>query len=264
MGMRGELLIVSRAEHLAEHKQIADEFGVAFEINDFFHPSVLDDERKQEELIQLYEKTGLPKNSTMHGAFLDVAVFSEDQRIREISQLRMLQSMQIARRLGVKGVVFHTNYNPFLSSQSYQAHLVNTTSAYLERLLETYADIEIYVENMFDTTPDILAGISERLGHYKNYGVCLDWAHVNTYGHAQPEYDKLWVNRLHSYVKHLHINDNDLLEDLHLPLGEGKIDWDKFFDYYAAYFQTCSMLIETNDPDGQRTSLKYIREKFHL
>lgn len=271
-------LIVSKVDRLAEYKRISDEYSVSFEINDFFVPSILDNERKQEELIQMYLNAGLPKDSTMHGAFLDVAIFSEDKKICEVSQLRMQQSMQIARRLGVKGIVFHTNYNPYLSNQAYKDHLMETTSEYLSKLLKEYSDIEIYVENMFDTEPDILEGISKSLSKYKNYGVCLDWAHVNAYGClykngkcvqncSEWPRNKLqteWISRLNPYVKHIHINDNNFDSDLHLPLGDGKIDWKQFFEYYHTYLKNSSILIETNEPDGQRKSLQYIRENFGL
>lgn len=272
----GNFLIVSKAENLSEYKKISEEYNVSFEMNDFFSPAVLDDEKKQEELIQKYLDVGIPKNSTMHGVFLDIAVFSEDKKIREISELRMLQSMQIAEKLGVKGVVFHTNYNPALSGRGYKDHFIESSAQYLKKLLEQYKNIEIYVENMFDTEPEILEGISKKLTDYKNYGVCLDWAHVNVYGclHgndsgmetcAQCSRNTLqeeWINALRPYVKHIHINDNDLCSDLHLPLGTGKINWKQFFEYYELYFKSCSVLIETNDPIGQKKSLQYIRENF--
>ena len=252
----GNFLVVSKADKLEEYKKNAEEYGVSYEINDFFIPSLLDDEKKQEEIIQTYLKSGIPQGSTMHGAFFDVAVFSQDEKIRNVSQLRMQQSMQIAEKLGVKGVVFHTNHNPYLSSSAYKEHLMATTADYVAKLLEQYPNIEIYIENMFDTTPDVLHGISKQLEGYKNYGVCLDWAHVNVYGHEQ----KAWIDSLGAYIKHMHINDNDLKDDLHLPIGDGKLNWEQFFAYYKKYFQNCSVLVETTDPLAQRKSLEYIKK----
>ncbi len=252
----GNFLIVSKADKLEEYKTISGEYGVSFEINDFFIPAILDDEIKQEEIIQKYFNIGIPKDSTMHGVFFDIAIFSQDEKIRTVSLERMIQSMEIARRLGVKGVVFHTNYNPYLPSASYKKYFIDTTVQGLSQLLEKYSDIEIYIENMFDTEPDILQGISKKLSHYENYGVCLDWAHVNVYGHNNVE----WIECVSSYVKHIHINDNDLKEDLHLSLGEGKINWEEFFKYYTTYFTHCSVLIEMGEPNNQRKSLEYIRK----
>lgn len=254
--LMGKFLIVSRLDRLEEYKRIAQEYQVAFEINDFFEPEILDSEGKIQQLIQAYRQAGIPEGSTMHGAFLDVTVFSRDELIRQISEKRMEQSMEIARQLGVRGVVFHTNYNPLISDAGYEAIVVTKTAAMLEKLLYSYPDLQIYLENMFDATPEILKQISMELKDYQNYGVCLDYAHACIYGDALEE----WVGQLAPVVRHLHINDNDLKRDLHLAVGDGKIDWEKFNIYYRRYFGDCSVLLETTLPENQRKSLEYIRQ----
>ena len=250
------VLIVSKVEKLEEYLQIAKEYHVSFEINDFFDAKLLDDEQEIDRIISLYKEVGIPENSTMHGAFLDLAINSSDKKIREISEFRMGQSMEIASRLGVKGVVFHTNYNPDIPGVLYKQNLIETSVSYLSKLLEQYPNIEIYLENMFDKTPEVLGEISKQLQDYPNYGVCLDWAHVNVYGGLHDE----WGKNLYPYVKHIHINDNDYIKDIHLPLGTGKIDWNEFIEYYYKYFKDASVLIETNDPKYQRKSLEYLKE----
>ena len=252
--------IVSKAERFDEYMQLSKEYDVSFEINDFFNANLLNNQVELEKTINTYLERGIPKNSTMHGAFLDLAIFSTDDKIREISEFRMKQSMEIADRLGLKGVVFHANYNPSIPGDGYRKHVIHSTAVYLAKLLNEYPHIDIYVENMFETDPEVMKGISEELKEYKNYGVCLDWAHVNVYGNA----NESWVNELYPYVKHMHINDNDLMNDLHLPVGDGKIDWKQFFDYYNKYFKECSVLIETTNPADQKLSLDYIRENLHL
>ena len=102
----GDFLIVSLAEELQAYEDLAQEYQVGFEINDFYDPLVFEDKKRREDIIQKYQKAGIPAGSTMHGAFYDVSVFSYDPQIREISKLRMRQSMEIAQELSVKGVVF--------------------------------------------------------------------------------------------------------------------------------------------------------------
>lgn len=252
----GQYLVVSRVENLEEHLALAREYGVGFEINDFFDPEVLESKERQQEIIEAYQKAGLPEGSTMHGAFLDVVVFSQDPRMRVVSEYRMRQSMKIAQSLGVKGVVFHTNVNPMLSSREYDMHAIDMTVEFLKTLLSDFPDIEIYLENMFDATPDVLVQISERLKDYPNYGVCFDYAHAVIYGFPVA----IWIRQLAPYMKHIHINDNDLKHDLHLALGTGKIVWSQFFDYYDTYFGSCSVLIETMQPESQRISLEYLTQ----
>lgn len=196
----------------------------------------------------------------MHGAFLDVVVFSEDDQIRRISENRMWQSMEIARRLGVKGVVFHTNSNPVLSGEVYDARVVQYVSAYVEKLLQAFPELDIYLENMFDADPQILQQISERLCIYPNYGVCLDYAHAS----ISDTPIEVWVDTLASYICHVHINDNDLKKDLHQAVGDGRIDWKRFAAYYRQFFSTCTVLVETTLPEQQKKSLTYLQEVLGL
>lgn len=254
----GQVLIVTREQDIRSYKAIAAEYNVGFEVNDFYNPEVLENEAEMNRLVEFYQREGLPEGSTMHGAFFDIVVFSHDLRIREISELRMEQSMKIAVRIGVKGVVFHTNTSPVLSSMEYDQRAIEMTVEYLECLLKRYPDTEIYLENMFDTDPDILAAISERLCIYENYGVCFDYAHASISSTPM----KTWIEVLAPYIKHIHINDNNLKRDQHLALGDGKIDWQQFMEYRKKYFDACSLVIETTLPENQRRSLKYLEQNF--
>ena len=254
----GRFLVVSKLDRLQEYKAIADEFGVGFEINDFYEPRVLDDVKEQNRMVSQYLENGVPDGSTMHGAFLDVVVFSSDERIAEISKLRMRQSIEIALRLGVTGVIFHTNCNPMLTSEVYDNNVVSKTVAFMKELLEEYPTIQLYLENMFDDSPRILAEISQQLCRYPNFGVCLDYAHASI--SMVPMSD--WVENLAPYLKHIHINDNDLKKDMHWALGTGQIDWNQFAKYYRTHFDQCSVLVETTAPEDQIQSLNYLKENF--
>lgn len=254
----GQVLIVSLAKNIEEYKALASEYQVGFEVNDFYNPDVLENPDEMNRLIAFYQEQGLPDNSTMHGAFFDMVVFSYDSRIREISELRMEQSMKVAVRLGVKGVVFHTNYSPMLSGTEYDRRAVEMTAQYMECLLKRYPDTEIYLENMFDSDPAIMIEISQRLWSYGNYGVCFDYAHASISSTPMER----WVTGLAPYIKHVHVNDNDFVHDLHLAIGDGKIDWKQFMRYRKQYFPDCSVLIETTSPENQRRSLEYLQDNF--
>lgn len=252
----GRFLIVSRAGDLQEQKKLAQEYDVGFEINDFFDPDILDDNEKKTSMMKKYLDVGIPEGSTLHGAFLDVVVFSQDREIQAVSRRRMHQSMETALALGVKGVVFHTNINPLLSADGYDRRAVSMTVDFLKELLSKYPTLEIYLENMFDSTPDFLMQVSIQLRNFVNFGVCFDYAHAVIYGKDLKD----WVETIAPFVKHIHINDNDGQNDLHLAVGKGCIDWAKFGTYYRHYFQECSVLIETNEPEAQRESLLYLAE----
>lgn len=253
----GNILTVAKCDNLDGYLEVSKAYNTAFELNDFFIPDLLDDEVALRKTIETYKHANLPEGCTMHGVFFDIVPFSSDARIRKVSWERMEQSMEIARELGLKGVVFHTNCYPLLSGEVYNQNVISGTVACMEALLAKYPDIHIYLENMFDGDATIMAAIAKALQEYPNFGLCLDYAHASISGTSIEE----WVKAVAPYIKHLHINDNNLKKDQHLAVGEGRIDWDVFLDYYEQYFRECSVLVEVNDPDKQRKSLDYIADK---
>lgn len=254
-----QLLIIPKQDELKEYLSVAEEYKLGFEYNDFFLPDLLDDEEKLKDVIAKYKACELPKYTTLHGAFFDVIPFSADKRIREISDRRIRQSIEIAKELGAKAVIFHTNYNPFLNSSAYVKSWLQSNAEYWGGILKEYPDINIYLENMFDTTPDLMVALSEQLCGYGNYGVCLDYAHASL-SDAEPA---VWAERLGKYVKHIHINDNDLVSDLHLAWGDGKINRESFYRCYERHMQEATVLIETSTMENVKKSLEMLKkEKF--
>lgn len=242
---------------MGESLSLAEEYGFGFEFNDFFSPDILDDEKKLEEIIRRYKSAGLPKRRTIHGAFLDVLVFSEDSAVRKCSEKRIFQSIEAAKNIGAEAVVFHTNHNPLLTAESYRKNWLDRNELFWRGVLEKNPHISVYMENMFDDSPHMLVCLSERLSDCKNFGICLDYAHAMSFGRNTPI--DVWIKSLAPYVRHLHINDNDLKDDLHLAVGSGMIDWDRFAEYYFKYFGGCTVLIETSSAEAQKSSAEFLK-----
>ena len=253
----GQVLIIPNRKNIKECMELAEQYNLGFEYNDFFRPDVLDDVTQTENIIEEYKKQNLPKVTTLHGAFFDVIPFSTDAKIREISDLRIEQSIKVARKIGANAVVFHTNYNPFLNSGEYIKGWINVNAAYWSRVLEQHSGINIYLENMFDTTPDIMEALSERLSVYPNYGVCLDYAHASL-SKAVPE---VWAKQLSRFIKHIHMNDNDLVSDLHLAWGDGQINRSHFYQCVELYMKDATVLIETTPVESIIRSLEMLKKE---
>lgn len=248
-----QFLIIPDRNRLDESLELAGKYGFGFEYNDFFYPDVLDDTELTDEIIGKYQSCDLPEVCTMHGDFFDVIVFSQDRRIREISEIRIRQSLDTARRLGVTGTVFHTNQNPAFRSESYVSGWLKSNISFWGRILPEYSDMNIYIENMCDSSPDMLGALARELSVFDNFGVCLDYAHAEVFGGGADS----WVEQLAPYTKHMHINDNDLKEDLHLAVGDGRIDWERFRGHLDS-FGDITVLIETSDLENQRRSAEYL------
>lgn len=254
--MKKQLLIIPALSSLAESQRLSEEYSVGYEYNDFFSPDVLDSPERQREIAEQYAGFS-PCLATLHGAFFDLVQCSCDRRIAEVSDLRIEQSIAAGELMGARGVVFHTNYNPFLNTPAYVEDWIKQNAVYWSGVLTRHKGIQIWLENMFDSSPDIMERLAEKLCVHDNFGICLDYAHASLSRVAAP----VWAERLGKYVRHVHLNDNDLVSDLHLAWGDGVIDRAAFYDSYRRYLDGATVLIETSSPERQRKSLEKLQEE---
>lgn len=251
----GQLYMIPDKNRIEESLELAKEYHAAFEYNDFFKPTVLDDKRKIDELISFYLKQPHDcSQDTMHGAFLDITIHSEDPLIRQVSEHRIQQSMDIARDMGLRGVVFHTGRLYGFRDKQYIENWLKMNEEFFRGILREYPKQQIFIENMFDEAPDILAQLAGRFQDEPRFGVCLDYAHAAL---TQAAGEK-WIEALAPYIRHMHINDNDRVNDLHQEIGKGQIDWRLFDDAIRRYKVDTSVLVEMKDLEQQRRSMEYM------
>lgn len=252
------LYVIPDRDRIEESLEISRKYGAHFEYNDFFLPSVLEDEEQKEELIRFYKGLGRDMSlDTMHGAFLDVTVHSSDPRIREVSELRVRQSMEIAKKMGLRGVVFHTNIIANFKDAAYMDGWVESNMRFFKQILMEYPGIYVYMENMFDLDPEVLLHLVHKMKDETYFGVCLDYAHASISQTAAED----WIESLAPYIKHMHINDNDLSIDLHQAIGKGKMDYEKYTFLMKKYGVEKSVLLEVRKIEDQIASLNYMKEK---
>lgn len=253
-----EIYLIPDLEDREESLELLKKYDGNYEYNDFFIASILEDKKKQLEIIEEYAKFRSDfSKDTIHGAFLDVTVHSTDPFIRQVSERRVRQSMELAKEMGVRGVVFHTNRIYGFRDTGYLSNWKKTNEAFFRRVAEEFPSIEIYMENMFDEAPDVLTELAEAMRDVPTFGICLDYAHAAVFG-KQPH---VWLRRLAPYIKHMHLNDNDLQEDLHLAVGQGKIDWEQFQRELEENHVSATALVEVKGVEKQRISLEYMKQK---
>lgn len=252
-----QLYIIPDKDRMEESLELAQEYNAAFEYNDFFHPDALEDEAKIDKLISFYLKQPHDcANDTMHGAFLDVTIHSVDPLIRRISENRILQSMAIARSMGLRGVVFHTGRIQDFLDKRYIENWLDRNEEFFRKVLNRYTQQQVFMENMFDESPDIMLRLAERLKDETRFGVCFDYAHATL---SKTDGGK-WIEELAPYIRHMHINDNDGANDRHWEIGTGRIDWRTFDNEVRRYGVDTSVLIEMNNLEWQRRSMQYLEE----
>ena len=253
-----KISIIPQRDYIEESLRLSKEYNANFEYNDFFLPFVLDDEEKKKEIIDFYKSLDRDRSEdTMHGAFLDVTIHSTDDRIREVSELRVRQSMEIAKELGIRGVVFHTNMIANFKDAVYMKKWVESNAAFYKKLLKEYPGLYVFVENMFDFDPDMLLSLAKEMAEEEYFGVCLDYAHA-TISKVEA---KEWFEVLKPYIKHMHINDNDLQNDLHMALGKGKIDYKELDELLKSSEINPSILVEVSKVEDQEESLLYLKRE---
>lgn len=249
------LYLIPDGKKLTESLALIKKYDGAYEYNDFFSADILDDKKRQMEIIADYAKVRSDfSEDTMHGAFLDVTVHSSDKKICEVSELRIRQSMDIAKEMGLRGVVFHTNRLYGFHDTAYLKNWLESNKRFFGTVCEAYPNQFVFMENMFDDDPDALCDLAEQMKSYGNFGVCLDYAHGIVSGTSIEK----WVKMLAPYVSHMHINDNDGKNDLHLALGTGQIDWRKFSKEMVEYKINAPVLIEVSGVEKQRASLEFM------
>ena len=245
--------VIPNLNEINKYLDLSNEYNLGFEYNEFFNPKLLDNENELNDVINQYKKLGR-KNDTMHGVFYDITLDSNDPKIASISYERVKKSLDIATKLNCKAVIFHTNYITWMKDEKYRDNWVNKNKEIYLKLIEEYKDLEIYIENMFDLDPDLLYRLVSEINH-ERIGVCLDVAHAAISGLDI----ECWFNKLKKYIKHIHINDNDLKIDSHTEIGKGLIDYKKVYQYINELNQNITILIEIKDYDKTLNSIKYLK-----
>ena len=251
-------LIIPDRKNMDESYELADRYGLGFEFNDFFSPGALDDAAGTDAVIDEYmreEGRRLPSLRTSHGDFFDVLVFSEDARIREISEERIRQSIAISEKLKAKGTIFHSNICAELHMESYINNWIDKNEAFWKRICAHFPDMEFYLENMFDSDPEPIRELAVRMKDVPNFGICLDYAHAA----LTTTSEEIWYESLAPYIRHMHINDNDLISDLHLAAGDGNIDYTKFKTLSEKYDTEGRILLEVNGIDNLNALINAIQ-----
>ncbi len=254
----GQLYIIPDQKNIIRSREQAEKWNAAFEYNDFFQMKLMDDKERLAERIRYYKDMQRDRSKdTLHGAFFDLCINSQDKKIAELSKYRMRQSMDVAEQLQLKGVVFHTNFITGFSMPGYIEHWLECSEEFYRKLASEYQGLEIYMENMFDKTPDTLAKLAKRMQDVKSFGICLDVAHANV-SDAPIE---AWIEQLAPYIRHQHINDNDGRSDLHMAVGQGCINWQMYQSMMKQYAIESSVLLEVSTCEAAQESYEYMREK---
>lgn len=253
--MNRKFLIIPEYKQLDKTIELAKQYEVGFEYNDFFDPWVYSDRDEVERRCSTY--LSLPRDrslDTLHGVFLDMAVTSRDLKIRSYSRRRVEQSLEIGERLGVRGVVFHSGLIAELQTASYLEGWLYESESFWRSAAKDHPGVEIYLENSFERSPEMLIRLKQNMKDIKNFKLCLDYGHACLTQTPVTE----WAEKMGPYTGHIHLNDHDLRADLHQAPGEGALDFGLCKSLLEKHLAGVPILLELNGIERQRRALEYM------
>ncbi|MDD3776208.1 MAG: sugar phosphate isomerase/epimerase [Actinomycetota bacterium] len=177
---------------------------------------------------------------SIHADYNDCDISETNLTIRTKGMEDALSRIDIAARWGAKILVVHPG--GWFDDHSEGERTLNCMES-LVRICN-YAEpkgIKVAVENLpmgffgedLETLSCILAEVRKKVNRPENIGICLDTGHAHL---TENLYDILSEFKDSIFTMHLQDNNGDqnrskkdALDDLHLPPGQGGIDWRRFF-----------------------------------
>jgi len=180
---------------------------------------------------------------TVHAPFHDLNPGALEPLVFEATALRYRQTLVAAARLQARVVVFHPGYEYWKYGGRDQLWL-DASLAFWPPLLELaqQCDLQLALENVFDTQPEPLASLLNSLDA-PHLGHCFDVGHWRLFSKLTL---KEWFTVLGPHLCHLHLHDNTGHGDDHRPVGEGDIDFAGLFALLGELPQQPTMTLEVN------------------
>jgi len=191
------------------------------------------------------------KELTFHAPFVDLAPGGFDPRVLEVTRFRFSQVMKLADKVGPRQIVFHPGFDEFRFAFREELWIENSLRVWGE-LLEAASRVHtrVCLENVFDTRPDHLAQLREKLG--KELGFCLDVGHFLIFSRVTLQE---WLDAFSDGLFELHLHDNDGHQDLHQPVGEGTFDFNSLCNQMEARGLEPVIVLEHHTREETKRSL---------
>ncbi len=192
---------------------------------------------------------------SFHGAFLDLALHSQDREILKISRKRILDDLQTATDLGCRKIIFHTGFNPLIPASSYAGSVLDAMEEFWGGAADAFPQLTICLENQWETDWEFFEKVFRRIAHPR-IRMCLDVGHANVHGFEPIE---SWIHALSPWISHFHWNDNHGDRDSHYALGRGSIHWGRVLEACRVLSPMPDVLLEVNHRADVIQSLKCLQ-----
>lgn len=161
----------------------------------------------------------------VHGPFADINIASPSPVLRRTILRRLEKSISHARQLDCQLWVFHpglkTGVSYFYPGLDWQLNMESVRV--LLRVARKHG-VKIAIENVPEPHPFLMKSVQDFLRFYseldEDIGLVLDIAHANL-NHQIQEF----ITQFSDKIVHMHVSDNDGIQDIHLGIGHGTVNW---------------------------------------
>lgn len=228
--IRSRLYVSTFSENSIENIK---DYGIGMEINHTCISEMLDDEKREKLISEIREdiKKSEAEKLIMHGPFTEIHPAAIDYKVRNLGMKRLNEAYEVAKELGVKKMIVHTGWLPFIYFKEYQAE--KAMEFFEEFMRDKPKDFEIAIENVLEDEPFMIKDMMEKIRD-KRIKLCLDIGHA--YSMTDKEYSvEDWIRELSPWISHMHLHNNDGKSDSHSAFDEGKMDMEEVFDLIERY-----------------------------
>ena len=237
---------------------IASELNCGIEISRFGKLKDIEnsfDITKKEYLAALKDFDG---DVTLHGFFSNLNVASKDPLIREVSEKRYYQSLELASEFGAKTVIFHTCFNNLLKHREYRQMYFQRNIEFFHEFIPYFEKegIIVTLENVHESDWELIRSIVATINS-PNLKVTIDIGHCNLHS------DYLvseWIRNYGIMLHHMHFHNNYRDEDSHSSLLNGSLDIEPVIKTLKDMCLLPQITFEIFDKDALFESVKYFDE----
>ena len=194
--------------------QTAREFGLGVELAQFCLAENMD-KTPPDVQASLDASLQVPRR-VLHAPFAELCPAAIDPLVRAVTRRRFLQAAALAKRYGAEKMVVHSGFIPLVY---YPEWFAPQSAAFWREFLNDVDGLTLCVENVMETSPDVLRQIAEQVNDPR-LRICFD------VGHAFCQSGELapWLDALAPYSSHVHLHNNHGSFDEHLGLPDGTLD----------------------------------------
>ena len=189
--------------------------------------------------------------SILHAPVNELFPCAVDEKARELAAYRYRQAIHLAKGYGSEKIVIHGGYTPWFY---HPVWYVSQSISFWKQFLKENPDMDIVLENVLETTPDLIVDILEEVNDPR-FRMCFDVGHINAYSYV-PILD--WLEACAPWIGHIHINNNDGREDRHNSLYEGMIPMKELLKRVALLCPDATLTLEMTEV---KTSLDWLKRE---